>query len=134
MPNLILLDWSLPKVSANEMLRRMKRHAKFRRIPILVFFSSEADSDIHEAYDNHANGYIAKPGNADVLAEIVETIGQFWVAVAQLPKVMRQYLLEFMSTQWSRVSTFRPVMLGVNAFCEQQVAGRFGDKNPIAEY
>jgi chemotaxis family two-component system response regulator Rcp1 len=89
LPDLVLLDWSLPKVSGSEVLRRMKDHRKLRRIPVLVFSSSEADNDISDAYDNHANGYITKPGNAEMLAEIVEAIGRFWVAIAQLPKVMR---------------------------------------------
>jgi chemotaxis family two-component system response regulator Rcp1 len=89
LPDLILLDWNLPKVSGSEVLRRIKEHAKLRRIPVLVFSSSEADEDIHAAYDGHANGYITKPDSVDVLAAIVQTIERFWVAVARLPKVMR---------------------------------------------
>ena len=89
LPDLILLDWNLPKVSGNEVLRRIKEHSKLRRIPVLVFSSSEADEDVHDAYDYHANGYIMKPDGVDALAEIVETIERFWVAVARLPKVMR---------------------------------------------
>jgi CheY-like chemotaxis protein len=61
LPDLILLDWNLPKVSGSEVLQRVKQHEKLRRIPVLVFSSSEADEDIHPAYDNHANGYITKP-------------------------------------------------------------------------
>jgi chemotaxis family two-component system response regulator Rcp1 len=89
LPNLILLDWNLPKVSGNEVLRRVKEHPRLRRIPVLVFSSSEADKDIHEAYDSHANGYITKPSTDTVLAEIVEAIERFWIAVANLPKVAR---------------------------------------------
>jgi CheY-like chemotaxis protein len=89
LPDLILLDWNLPVVSGSEVLRRTKSHDKLRRIPVLVFSTSESDSDIHDAYDNHANGYITKPGDVDVLAAIVGTIEQFWIAVAKLPKVVR---------------------------------------------
>jgi CheY-like chemotaxis protein len=89
LPNLILLDWNLPKVSGSEVLQRIKRHEKLRRIPVLVFSSSEADEDIHTAYDNHANGYINKPQTGKALADIVETIERFWIAIAQLPKVAR---------------------------------------------
>jgi chemotaxis family two-component system response regulator Rcp1 len=89
LPDLVLLDWNLPKVNGDEVLRRIKEHRKLRRIPVLVFSSSEADEDILAAYDNHANGYITKPGNAETLADIVDSIGKFWVAIAQLPKVMR---------------------------------------------
>jgi DNA-binding response OmpR family regulator len=89
LPDLILLDWNLPRVNGNEVLRRIKNHQKLRRIPVLVFSASESDDDIHEAYDNHANGYITKPRDADMLAAVVEAIEQFWIAVAQVPKVMR---------------------------------------------
>ena len=37
LPNLILLDWNLPKVHGNEVLRRIKEHKSLRRIPVLVF-------------------------------------------------------------------------------------------------
>ena len=53
---------------------------------MLVFSSSEADQDIHDAYRGHANGYITKPSSIDVLAEVVEGIERFWIAIAQLPK------------------------------------------------
>ena len=89
LPDLILLDWNLPKISGSDVLQRIKKHEKLRKIPVLVFSSSEADRDVHDAYDNHANGYITKPGSVEVLAQIVETIEQFWIAVAKIPKVLR---------------------------------------------
>ena len=89
LPNLILLDWNLPKIDGGEVLRRIKQHPRLLRIPVLVFSSSEAEEDIHAAYDNHANGYITKPQTGEALADIVETIERFWIAVAQLPKVAR---------------------------------------------
>jgi CheY-like chemotaxis protein len=88
LPELILLDWNLPKISGGEVLRRLKQHQKLRRIPVLVFSSSKEDDDIHAAYDDHANGYITKPSGGAELEAIVETIEQFWIAVAQLPRAM----------------------------------------------
>jgi len=89
LPDLILLDWNLPKVTGSEVLRQIKQDRKLRRIPVLVFSTSDADADVHAAYDYHANGYITKPGNTDALANIVETIERFWTAVAELPKATR---------------------------------------------
>ena len=89
LPELILLDWNVPKVSGSELLQRIKKHDKLRKIPVLVFSSSDADTDIHDAYNNHANGYITKPASFEVLTQIVETIEQFWIDVAKLPKVLR---------------------------------------------
>ena len=89
LPDLVLLDWNLPKLSGAEVLRRIKQHKKLRRMPVLVFSTSEQEDDIHAAYDNYANGYITKPRDPNALANIVETIERFWIAVAELPKVMR---------------------------------------------
>jgi chemotaxis family two-component system response regulator Rcp1 len=89
LPDLILLDWNLPKVSGGEVLQRLKGHQRLRRIPVLVVSSSEEDTDIHAAYDSHANGFITKPGSVDMLAAMVETLERFWIALARLPKVAR---------------------------------------------
>ena len=70
-PDLILLDLSLPKVTGSEVLRRMKEHKKLRRIPVLVFSASDSDEDITVAYESHANGFIAKPSSIDILPTIV---------------------------------------------------------------
>ena len=89
LPDLILLDWNLPKLSGSEVLHRLKEHPKLRRIPVLVSSSSDRETDIREAYDYHANGFIPKPASIAMLDKIVETIERFWVAVAYLPKVVR---------------------------------------------
>ena len=88
LPDLILLDWNLPKVSGGEVLQRVKQHQDLRKIPVLVFSASEADRDIHAAYDNHANGFITKPEDGEALAATVQAIERFWIA-ARLPKVLR---------------------------------------------
>src|ERR1700733_5285348 len=54
LPNLILLDWNLPRVSGSEVLQRIKQHDRLRRIPVLVFFSSEADEgNTTPTHNNH---------------------------------------------------------------------------------
>jgi chemotaxis family two-component system response regulator Rcp1 len=92
LPNLILLDWNLPKIDGGEVLRRIKQHPRLLRIPVLVFSSSEADEDINAAYDNHANGFITKPRTGEALADVVDTIERFWIAIAQLPKVTPRHV------------------------------------------
>jgi chemotaxis family two-component system response regulator Rcp1 len=88
LPDLILLDRNLPKVSGSEVLQRLKQDQKLRKIPILVFSSSAADCDIIAAYDEHANGYITKPRGLEAWETIPETIERFCQTV-QLPRVVR---------------------------------------------
>jgi CheY-like chemotaxis protein len=88
LPDLILLDWNLPKLSGGEVLQRVKQHQELRRIPILVLSASDADKDIHAAYDSHANGFITKPWGDEALSATVEAIERFWIAL-RLPKVLR---------------------------------------------
>jgi CheY-like chemotaxis protein len=85
LPDLILLDWNLPKLSGSDVLEQVKQHRRLRKIPVLVFTSSEAERDVHTAYDSHANAYITKPETSAALLAIVEAIERFWIAVAQLP-------------------------------------------------
>jgi chemotaxis family two-component system response regulator Rcp1 len=89
LPDLVLLDWKLPKISGIEVLRKLKQHERLRRIPVLVFSSSSEQTDIHAACDDHANGYLTKPAAYDTLAAIVESIERFWVEVARIPKAVR---------------------------------------------
>jgi chemotaxis family two-component system response regulator Rcp1 len=66
-PDIILLDWNLPKLSGSEVLQQVKAHPELRKIPILVFSTSEAQRDIHEAYRHHANCYITKSRELEAL-------------------------------------------------------------------
>jgi two-component system, chemotaxis family, response regulator Rcp1 len=88
-PDIVLLDWNLPKVSGLEVLKWAKAHEELRKIPILVFSTSDADRDVHEAYRHHANGYITKPSDMDVLYKVAEAIENFWVAIAELTSFKR---------------------------------------------
>lgn len=89
LPQIILLDWKLPKLSGNEVLQLLKEHRLLRRIPVLVFSASAQEVDIHAAYDGHANGYITKPSDIAELALIAESIERFWAEAAHLPSVSR---------------------------------------------
>jgi len=85
-PDFVLLDWNLPKVSGKEVLHLLKSDEDLRTIPVLVFSGSQADEDVHAAYDGHANGYILKPGEMDALCAVIDSIESFWVHTAHHPR------------------------------------------------
>ena len=49
-PDLILLDWNLPRKDGRELLLEIKTDERFQRIPIVVLTTSEAEEDIIKAY------------------------------------------------------------------------------------
>lgn len=77
-PDLILLDLNLPKVDGLTVLRHLKSHPFWRRIPVIVLTSSSAPSDIEKSYDLHANSYVLKPVGLDQMVETVSVIQKFW--------------------------------------------------------
>lgn len=83
-PDLVLLDLNLPRVSGGEVLAAMKSDERTRSIPVIVLTSSHAQTDVAFAYRNHANCYITKPMNG-ALSPVVEAIQRFWFETATLP-------------------------------------------------
>jgi CheY-like chemotaxis protein len=77
-PTLILLDLKLPKISGLDVLRQLKKHPDFKKIPVVVLTSSAEDSDIQKAYELGANSYIVKPVNFDKFMEVAKQIELYW--------------------------------------------------------
>jgi CheY-like chemotaxis protein len=84
-PDLILLDWNLPRKDGREVLVEIKADEKLHRIPVVVLTTSKSEEDILKAYDLHANCYITKPVDFDRFVEIVQSIEDFWFTIVQLP-------------------------------------------------
>jgi len=85
-PKLILLDLKLPKIDGFEVLRRVKGDARTKNIPIVVLTSSQEQSDVIESYRLGVNSYIVKPVNFERFAEVVHTLGFYWILLNQPPR------------------------------------------------
>jgi CheY-like chemotaxis protein len=84
-PDLILLDWNLPRKDGREVLLEIKADERLQRIPVVVLTTSQAEEDILRAYNLHANCYITKPLDFDQFVHIVQSIEDFWFTIVQLP-------------------------------------------------
>jgi two-component system phosphate regulon response regulator PhoB len=60
-PDLILLDWMLPKVSGMEVCRRLRARPRTRAIPVLMLTARGEDSDKVRGLDTGADDYVVKP-------------------------------------------------------------------------
>lgn len=60
-PDLILLDWMLPKVSGIEVCRRLRSRQETRNIPIIMLTARGEEADRIRGLDTGADDYILKP-------------------------------------------------------------------------
>jgi len=80
-PVVILLDLKLPKVSGLEVLRTLKSHPVYKRIPVVILTTSKEDQDIDTAYTLGVNSYIVKPVDFDKFVEVAGQIEMYWGAL-----------------------------------------------------
>jgi chemotaxis family two-component system response regulator Rcp1 len=85
LPDLMILDLNLPKKDGRELLRDIKGDPRLQHIPVVVFSSSEAKSDLADAYRLRANCFVTKPPDLDDFIAAVRGIDQFWLKLAKLP-------------------------------------------------
>lgn len=78
LPAVILLDIKLPRVGGLEVLRQLKGHVRFRRIPVVMLTSSSDATDLSSAYDLGVNSYIVKPVSFSKFVEVAEQIELYW--------------------------------------------------------
>lgn len=84
-PDLVLLDLNMPRMDGTDVLEAIKSDDDLRRIPVVVLTSSEAEEDIVQSYDLHANAYLTKPVDFDGFLDIVSRIEDFWLTVVKRP-------------------------------------------------
>ena len=60
-PDLIVLDWMLPKVSGIEICRRVRSKPRTRDIPIIMLTARSEESDKIRGLDTGADDYLVKP-------------------------------------------------------------------------
>ena len=78
LPNVILLDLKLPKISGLEVLRHIKADEKTRPIPVVVLTASQSDRDITESRQLGAATYIVKPVDFHRLSQVTPQLSLNW--------------------------------------------------------
>lgn len=85
LPGFILLDLNMPKKDGREVLKELKQHPVFKKIPVIVFTTTKNEIEIKRCYELGANSYIVKPISFDALLKVVENIRSFWFQTASIP-------------------------------------------------
>lgn len=84
-PDLILLDLNMPRKDGREALKEIRAHAGLRGVPVVVFTTSRADTDIEKVYDLGANSFVTKPAAFDALVQTVAKLTGYWFGTVELP-------------------------------------------------
>ena len=84
-PDLILLDLNMPRKDGREALKEIRAHKELRRVPVVVFTTSRADTDIDKVYELGANSFITKPAGFEALVNTVTQLTGYWFGTVELP-------------------------------------------------
>ena len=82
-PELILLDINLPKLSGLDVLRAIRTDERTRYLSVVVLTTSNEEQDIVSSYDLGANSYVRKPVEFDNFLEAVRVLGLYWLLINQ---------------------------------------------------
>jgi two-component system phosphate regulon response regulator PhoB len=60
-PDLLLLDWMMPRMTGIEVCRRLRETAETANLPIILLTAKAQEADIERGFAAGANDYIVKP-------------------------------------------------------------------------
>ena len=74
LPDLIVLDWMLPKISGIEVCRRLRQRPETRNIPIIMLTARGEETDRIRGLDTGADDYVVKPFSMTELAARIRAV------------------------------------------------------------
>jgi CheY-like chemotaxis protein len=85
LPQLVLLDLKLPRVSGLEVLERVRKDKRTALLPVVILTSSIEEEDRLRGYGLGANSYVRKPVDFERFTETVRQLGMYWLLVNEPP-------------------------------------------------
>lgn len=74
LPDLILLDMSMPRLSGNDFLRNIRQSGFFRDIPVIVVSGNDGEEDVLTCQNLGVDDYLTKPFNPISLKKRIESV------------------------------------------------------------
>ena len=114
-PDLVLLDWMLPKLSGIEVCRQMRRRSETRNTPVIMLTARGEEGDRIRGLNAGADDYVPKPFSTN------ELIARIHAVLRRIRPALAEETLAFagieMNTATHRVIRGeRPVHLGPTEF------------------
>jgi two-component system response regulator len=85
LPQLVLLDLNLPRISGLEVLARLRSEERTKLLPVVILTSSNEERDVNSGYRLGANSYVRKPVDFVQFSEAVHQLGLYWLLLNLSP-------------------------------------------------
>ncbi|MGB5980871.1 MAG: response regulator [Nonlabens sp.] len=79
-PDIILLDLNMPKMSGIDFLKKMKSDNRFKYIPTIILTTSSNERDLQACYELGIAGYVLKPLKYDEYVLKIHRLLDYWSA------------------------------------------------------
>ena len=89
-PDLLLLDLKMPRINGFQVLEWVRQQPALKRLPVIIFSSSDEGKDINHAYDLGANSYLLKPHSSEDLIKVAQKLKMYWVESNQTPSAFAE--------------------------------------------
>lgn len=74
MPDLLVCDWMMPKISGIEVTRRLRTRPETRNLPIIMLTARSEESDRIRGLDTGADDYVVKPFSVTELTARIRAV------------------------------------------------------------
>jgi two-component system chemotaxis response regulator CheY len=75
LPDLVLLDWNMPKMNGYEFLQAIKKDTSYNKVLILMVTTENEMSQVVKALEAGADEYIMKPFEEEALKDKLRIMG-----------------------------------------------------------
>jgi CheY-like chemotaxis protein len=74
LPDLVLLDLTMPEISGWDVLHFMRDQISLRPVPVVILTANADDTTRRQTLAEHANGLLVKPVSLDEILTTIETL------------------------------------------------------------
>jgi two-component system response regulator len=83
-PKIFLLDINMPKMDGIQVLKKLKENIHTKQYPVVMFSSSDSESDIIKCYQYGANSYLVKPVSFSEFLFAIKQLSAYWLMLNKM--------------------------------------------------
>ena len=85
-PSAILTDLNMPGIGGEGLLDYLEETSAYKRVPTVVFSSSDDPNDIEKCYRKNAWSYVVKPFGMKEYRRFAQAFQQYWLEYNHVPQ------------------------------------------------